>query len=168
MRTSGTRALAAIAAVAALGGGSVAAAPAATRPDQQGNCTRQRTDREGVRFSVRQCVRKGSDRVRADLRIDVRARVDTQQAHVRVRQRDRSELRNATDRLRVRVEQQHRVRDGVLRAEVRVRVELRAPRPDVQVDRQGAALVIRAFKTTDGQLVEVKRVELTVPEAATM
>jgi hypothetical protein len=121
-----------------------------------------------VRFRIRQCILKRSDRVRADLRIEVRARVDTQQATVRVRQRDRSELRNATDRLRVRVEQQRRVREGILRAEVRVRVELRAPQPDVQVDRQGAALVIRAFKTTDGQLVEVKRVELTVPEAATM
>src|SRR6476646_925950 len=95
-----SRGLATIAAAAALATGGFAEQAAATTHDQGGgqkNCTRSEQRTDTTRFETRNCVTTRDDRVRADLRIEVRAQLPSAamaaDTTVRVRERVRDEVR---------------------------------------------------------------------------
>jgi len=136
-----SRGLATIAAAAALATGGLAGQAAATTHDQGGgqkNCTRSEQRTDTTRFKTRNCVTTRDDRVRADLRIEVRTQMPSAamaaDANVRIRERVRDEERNGDMRVRVRTEHRRRVEGNVLRDEVRVRVDVRgANHPQVTI-----------------------------------
>ena len=96
-----SRGLATIAAAAALATGGLAGQAAATTHDRGGgqkNCTRSEQRTDTTRFKTRSCVTTSDDRVRADLRIEVRAQMPSaaMAADANVRIRDASATRSAT------------------------------------------------------------------------
>jgi len=170
-----SRGFAAIAAVAALITGVLAGPAVAARDSGGGNqqCTRtaQRTDT--TRFETRTCMDARADRVRADLRIRVRAQMPTMaaadDASVRIRERVRSEERNGDMRVRVRTEHRRRVEGTVLRDEVRVRVDVRnANHPQVTIGTaaNGALPITITQLDANGQPVVLRTLSVSVPQAS--
>jgi hypothetical protein len=161
-----------VAAVAAL---AVAAPAGAITHDQGGgsrNCTRSEQRTDTTRFETRNCVETRADRVRADLRIEVRAQLPTpataQQAAVRIRERIRSEERTGDMRVRVRTEHRRRVEGSTLRDELRVRVEVRnANHPQVTIGAaaNGVLPITVTQLDANGQPVVLRTLTVSVPQA---
>lgn len=170
-----SRGLAIVAALVALTAGAIAGPAVATTRDA-GNgkqCTRTEQRTDTTRFRTRSCVEARDDRVRADLRIEVRAQLPTataaDDAAVRIRERVRSEERNGDMRVRVRTEHRRQVEGTVLRDEVRVRVEVRnANHPQVTI---GTAtngvlpITVTQVDPTTGAVVTLRTLSVSVPQA---
>jgi hypothetical protein len=159
---------------AALGGGALAAPAGATRDAAGGSkqCTRTEQRTDTTRFRTRSCVDARADRVRADLRIEVRAQLPTpaaaNDAAVRIRERVRTEERTGDMRVRVRTEHRRRVEGTELRDEVRVRVEVRnANHPQVTIGTaaNGVLPITVTQLDANGQPVVLRTLSVSVPQA---
>jgi hypothetical protein len=172
-----SRLTATIAAMAALALAAFAGPAIATTRDDGGgggqkSCTRSEQRTETTRFETRSCVDARADRVRADLRIEVRAQLPTAaaaaDATARVRERVRSEERNGDMRVRVRTEHRRHVEDHVLRDELRVRVEVRnANHPQVTIGTAANGVLPITVTQLDaaGQPVVLRTLTVSVPQA---
>jgi hypothetical protein len=171
-----SRGFAVAAAVAALGTGASVAPAVAITHDQGGgqkSCTRTEQRTDTTRFETRNCVRTSDDRVRADLRIEVRAELPSAaaaaDAKVRIRERVREEERNGDMRVRVRTEHRRRVDGDELRDEVRVRVEVRnADHPQVTIGTAANGVLpitVTQVDATTGQPVVLRTLSVSVPQA---
>ena len=170
-----SRGLATIAAAAALATGGFAGQAAATTHDQGGgqkNCTRSEQRTDTTRFKTRNCVTTRDDRVRADLRIEVRAQMPSAamaaDANVRIRERVRDEERNGDMRVRVRTEHRRRVEGNVLRDEVRVRVDVRGanhPQVTIGAAANGVLPITVTQLDANGQPVVLRTLSVSVPQA---
>jgi hypothetical protein len=164
-----------IAALAALATAALAGPAAATTHDQGGgqkNCTRTEQRTDTTRFKTRNCIEARDDRVRADLRIEVRAQLPTAataaDATTRVRERVREEERNGDMRVRVRTEHRRRVEGTEMRDEVRVRVEVRnADHPQVTIGAaaNGVLPITVTQLDANGQPVVLRTLTVSVPQA---
>ena len=118
-------------------------------------------------------MRTSDDRVRADLRIEVRAELPSAataaDAKVRIRERVREEERNGDMRVRVRTEHRRRVDGDELRDELRVRVEVRnADHPQVTIGTAANGVLpitVTQVDETTGQPVVLRTLTVSVPQA---
>ena len=170
-----SRGLATIASAAALATGALAGTAAATTHDQGGgqrNCTRSEQRTDTTRFRTRSCVTARDDRVRADLRIEVRAQMPSAamaaDANVRIRERVRDEERNGDMRVRVRTEHRRRVEGDVMRDQVRVRVDVRGanhPQVTIGAAANGVLPITVTQLDANGQPVVLRTLSVSVPQA---
>ena len=166
-----SRGLATIAAAAALATGGFAGQAAATTHDQRGgqkNCTRSEQRTDTTRFETRNCVTTRDDRVRADLRIEVRAQMPSAAMAADTNVRVRDEERNGDMRVRVRTEHRRRVEGNVLREEVRVRVDVRGanhPQVTIGAAANGVLPITVTQLDANGQPVVLRTLSVSVPQA---
>jgi hypothetical protein len=170
-----SRGFATIAALAALTGGTLAAPAVGTTRDNRGDtkhCTRSEQRTDTTRFRTRSCIDARADRVRADLRIEVRATLPSMtaanDAAVRIRERVRSEERTGDMRVRVRTEHRRRVEGTQLRDELRTRIEVRnANHPQVTIGTaaNGVLPITVTQLDANGQPVVLRTLTLSVPQA---